>query len=51
MDCVQFMKKMRQDHNMTDCTGTLYTTNEVELSRLLQHDTEYDEDQIGKRHD
>ena len=43
--------KMRQDHDIIDHRGTLYTENEIELSRLMWHDTEYEQDQIGKQRD
>ena len=39
------MMKMRQDNNMTDHEGPLYTENETELLWLIQQEMVYDEDQ------
>ena len=39
------MMKMRQDNNMTDHEGPLYTKNETELLWLIQQEMVYDKDQ------
>ena len=43
--------KVRQDKDVTDCIGTLYVDNEIELSRPIRQGMVYDEDIIGQQCD
>ena len=45
---VQFVMKTRQDNDVTNCTGAVYTENEIELSWLIRSSIDCDEKHIGQ---
>ena len=51
MNSVRFMKKMRQDNDMTDHIGSLYAENETHLLWLIRQGMVYDKDEIGQWRD
>ena len=45
------MKKTRQDNDVNDCTGAVYTENKTELSWLIRLGAICDENQTKQRRD
>ena len=48
---VLFFAKTKQDNDVTDCIGLVYSEIETELSRPIWLGVVYDENQIEKWHD
>ena len=46
LDRVWSMVKTMQDNNMTDCIGTVYAENEIELSSLIKLGAVGDKNQL-----
>ena len=42
---------MRQDYNVTDCTGAVYAKIKIELLWLIRQDVVYHENQKEQLHD
>ena len=51
MDQVRSMLKNKQDNDLIDRIGVVYTKNEIELLLSIGSSTVYDENQIGQRSD
>lgn len=43
--------KARQDNDVTNCIGVIYTEKDIELLSLIRQGTIYDEMKIGEWHD
>ena len=48
---VQFMMKTREDNNVIDCTGAVYTKREIELLWSIRFGADNYENKIGQLHD
>lgn len=43
--------KTKQDNDVVDCSGAIYTKNDTELLCSIGLKIDYDENQVGQRHD
>ena len=48
---MQFVMKTRQNNDVTNCTGTVYAENEIELSRSIKKGVDNDKIQLGQWRD
>lgn len=51
LDKMQSITKTRQDNDVTNCIGVIYTEKDIELLLLIRQGTIYDEMKIGEWHD